>query len=80
MQASRCGPEGDAVVVALLREAMPPDAEEEAWAILERWATHLQRLTKTDHLDALVRAKSPGVRWREAREYEARGSDDRGDG
>ncbi len=56
----------------LLREAMPDGAGEGAWATLERWATHLQRLTQTDHLAALVRARSPGARWREAREYDER--------
>lgn len=73
MQADRGGPGGDAVVVALLREAMPPSAGEEAWGVLERWAAHLQAVTQTDHLVALVRARSPGARWREARDYGERG-------
>jgi hypothetical protein len=54
---------------------VPDGAGDEAWAVLERWAAHLQGLTQTDHVVALVRARSPGARWREAREYEQRRTD-----
>ena len=61
-------------VDALLLEAIPEDQESsESMLLMRRWARHLAHITKTQNLAALIRARSPGERWREARALEARG-------
>lgn len=61
-------------VDALLLEAIPADVESaESMLLMRRWAHHLFEVTGTQNLAALIRARSPGERWREARALEARG-------
>lgn len=60
-------------VDALLLEAIPEDIESsESMLLMRRWARHLAEITKTRNLAALIRARSPRERWREACALEAR--------
>ncbi len=59
---------------ALLLEALPKGRDSAAsMRTMRQWAQHLLEITGTQNLAALIRARSPGERWREASALESRG-------
>ncbi len=61
-------------VDALLLEAIPGNqTSASSMRVMRQWARHLIEITDTQNLATLIRARSPGERWREACALEALG-------